>query len=454
MHDKAEMMKRLADDDKRHIWHPFTQMRDWADEEVLVIDRAKGSHLYDVAGKKYIDGVSSLWVTVHGHGRKEIDDAVKAQLKKVAHTTFLGLSHPPAIELARRLVGIAPDGLSRVFYSDNGSTAVEVGIKMAFQYWRHMGEAGRTKFIKLNLSYHGDTIGAVSVGGMELFHDTFRPLLFDTVKAPAPYCYRCELGLTYPSCGLGCAEELGRLMEQNAGSLAGLVFEPSVMGAAGMIVQPESYVRRLRELCDTHGVLMIADEVATGFGRTGSMFACGREGVSPDILCVAKGITGGYLPLAATMTTGRIYEAFLGGYEELKTFFHGHTYTANPLACAASLASLDLFDKDNTLGGMEEKSGLLRDGLESIARLPHVGDVRRKGYMVGIELVKDKATKVPYPLAEKRGIRATLEARKLGAIIRPLGPVVVLMPPLSISKAELGMLLRIVEKAIVKATAV
>jgi len=260
--------------------------------------------------------------------------------------------------------------------------------------------------------------------------------------------------LTYPSCGLGCAEELGRLMEQNAGSLAGLVFEPSVMGAAGMIVQPESYVRRLRELCDTHGVLMIADEVATGFGRTGSMFACGREGVSPDILCVAKGITGGYLPLAATMTTGRIYEAFLGGYEELKTFFHGHTYTANPLACAASLASLDLFDKDNTLGGMEEKSGLLRDGLESIARLPHVGDVRRKGYMVGIELVKDKATKVPYPLAEKRGIRATLEARKLGAIIRPLGPVVVLMPPLSISKAELGMLLRIVEKAIVKATAV
>jgi len=452
MEHMAEAYRSLAADDKKYIWHPFTQMRDWEAEEPLVIERGKGACLYDVSGRKYIDGVSSLWVNVHGHRKKEIDDAVMRQIKKVAHTTFLGLTHPTAIELARRLAGITPPGLERVFYSDSGSTAVEIALKMAFQYWRQNGQPGRTKFISLKDAYHGDTIGSVSVGGMELFHDIFRPLLFDTVKAPAPYCYRCELGLSHPSCGLACAGELGRLMEAHKDELAGLIIEPLVQGAAGMITQPPGYLSRVRELCDRHGVLMIADEVATGFGRTGRMFACEQENVSPDIICLAKGITGGYLPLAATVTTKKIYEGFLGDYGEFRTFFHGHTYTANPLGCAAALANLDVFEGEKTLEVLKGKIALLSEKLEKIACLPHVGEVRQKGFMVGIELVRDKSTKEPYPLTEKRGMKTAAEARRLGAIIRPLGNVVVLMPPLSISEAELKKLVFIVNKSIKEAT--
>lgn len=444
--------KNVAEDDKRYLWHPFTQMKDWTAGDPLVIVRGKGSWLYDEAGNRYIDGVSSLWVNVHGHRKKEIDDAVIRQVRAIAHSTFLGLTHPPGVELAKRLVNIAPRGLSRVFYSDSGSTAVEIALKMAFQYWRLMGETGRTKFLCLKEAYHGDTIGAVSVGGMELFHETFRPLLFNTIKAPAPYCYRCELGLEYPSCGLACAEEAGRLMEARSGELAGLVVEPVVQGAAGMIVQPPGYLKKLRIFCDRHGILLIADEVATGFGRTGRMFACQHEGVSPDIMCLAKGITGGYLPLAATLASEEIYTAFLGEYGEFRTFFHGHTYTGNPLACAAALANLDVFEAENTLEKLRYKTELLKEKLEKIVELPHVGEVRRKGFMAGIELVADKDTREPYPLTERRGIRVCEEARGMGVIIRPLGNVVVLMPPLSISERELKKLAGVVYKAIKRAT--
>ena len=452
MDEKEKRNRKLAADDRKYLWHPFTQMKDWEDEEPLIIEKGKGSHLYDVLGNKYIDGVSSLWVSVHGHGKKEIDEAVIAQLKKVAHTTMLGLTHPTAIELAKRLVKITPPGLDRVFYSDSGSTAVEIALKMAFQYWKQAGEHGRVKFLCLREAYHGDTIGSVSVGGMDLFHDMFRPLLFDTVKAPAPYCYRCPLELQYPGCRLACADELGRLMSVNRDSLAALVIEPLVMGAAGMLVHPPGYLKKVREHCDTHGILMIADEVATGFGRTGTMFACAQEGVSPDIMCLAKGITGGYLPLAATLTTSRIYEGFLADYSEFRTFFHGHTYTGNPLACAAALASLDLFEKEKTLKNLKGKIALLKERLEKIGRMPQVGDVRQKGFMVGIELVKDKATKEPYPLPEKRGIRVCSAARKHGVIIRPLGNVIVLMPPLSVSEGELKKLTGAVYKGIEAAT--
>lgn len=442
----------LADDDRRYLWHPFTQMREWETEAPLIIERGRGSFLYDTDGNRYIDGVSSLWVTVHGHRKKEIDAAVKAQLGRIAHTTMLGLSHPSAIKLAKRLVEVTPAGLDRVFYSDSGSTAVEIAVKMAFQYWRHKGETNRTKFLCLDEAYHGDTIGAVSVGGMALFHGIFGPLLFDTVKAPVPYCYRCPLGLTNPDCGLACAKRLGSLMEEHKSGLAGLVIEPVVQGAAGMITQPPGYLKLVRGYCDRFGIPMIADEVATGFGRTGKMFACEHEGVAPDIICLAKGITGGYLPLAATMTTSAIYDAFKAEYSELKTFFHGHTYTGNPLACAAAIANLDIFDKEDTLVNMEPKIALLRDKLDGISRLPHVGDVRQRGFMVGIELVADKGTKEPYPLAEKRGIRAIMEARRRGVIIRPLGNVIVLMPPLSISMRELARLLNVTRDSIVAAT--
>lgn len=447
---KKRYALRIERLDKRYLWHPFTQMRDWEQEPQLIIESGKGSFLVDTRGKRYLDGVSSLWVTVHGHRKREIDAAIAAQLRKVAHSTLLGLSNVPAALLAEKLVKIAPKGLTRVFYSDSGSTAVEIGLKIAFQYWRQKGPRYRskTKFISLREAYHGDTIGSVSVGGIDLFHRLYRPLLFPSHKIDAPYCYRCALGRTRPSCGMECAERAGKIIRARAGETAALVIEPLVQGAAGMLTHPQGYLRRIRELCTKHGVLLIVDEVATGFGRTGTLFACEQEKVLPDIMAVAKGITGGYLPLAATLTTDDIYRGFLGEYRELKTFFHGHTYTGNPLACAAAIANIDLFRKEQTLKKLGPKIALLKKELGRIRELGHVGDVRQRGFMVGIELVKDRRTKEEYPLEEKIGIRVTKEARQRGLIIRPLGNVIVLMPPLSISAHELKKAVSIVQDAI------
>jgi adenosylmethionine---8-amino-7-oxononanoate aminotransferase len=418
----------LASDDRRFLWHPFTQQRGWTQEEPLIIDRAEGTELVDVDGRRYIDGVSSLWCNVHGHRHPRIDAAVRDQLERVAHSTLLGLGHPPAIELARRLVEIAPPGLARVFYSDSGSTAAEIALKMAFQFWQQRGEPRRTRFVALRDAYHGDTIGSVSVGGIDLFHSLYRPLLFDTLKA-AP----------------GDAAGMERLLVEHEGEVAAVIMEPLVQGAAGMLVHPEGYLRDVRELCDRHGALLILDEVATGFGRTGRMFACEHEGVAPDLLCLAKGITGGYLPLAATLATETVYEAFLGEYEELRTFFHGHTYTGNPLACAAALASLDVFREERTLERLGPKIELLESLLEPIAAQVAVAEVRRRGVMTGIQL-RD------YPLELRMGHRVALEARRLGAIVRPLGDVVILMPPLAISEADLRRLVAITGEAIEAAT--
>ena len=420
----------LAAADRRHLWHPFTQQQAWCDEEPpLVIDHAEGTNLFDTDGNAYIDGVSSLWCNVHGHRHPAIDAAVRGQLGRVAHSTMLGLSHEPAIELAERLAEIAPPGLTRVFYSDSGSTAVEVALKMAYQWWVQRGERGRTGFICLENAYHGDTLGAVSVGGIDTFHSLYRPLLFDTWQAPA-----------------GDAEELGRLLAEHRDSVAAVVLEPLVQGAAGMLMQPPGYLRRVRELCDEHGVLLICDEVATGFGRTGRMFACEHEDVSPDLLCVGKGITGGYLPLAATLATERIYDGFLGRPEDLRTFFHGHTYTGNPLACAAGIATLELFDREQTLDRLQPKIELLTRTLaHRVSVLPAVAEVRQRGFMVGVELVSDDPT-------ARLGHRVTLAARRRGAIVRPLGDVLVLMPPLSISEADLARLVAITASSIAEAT--
>src|SRR3989339_576965 len=360
----ADYMESLTSDDKKYVWHPFTQMADWVNDDPVapcIIDRARGNYLYDVRGKKYLDGVSSLWVTLHGHGKKEIDRAVRAQLKKVAHSTFLGLTHEPAIRLARELIGLAPAGLSRVFYSDNGSTAVEIALKMAYQYWQQKpARENRTTFLSLKNAYHGDTIGSVSVGGMDLFHVKFRPLLFKTIFAPSPYCYRCShqgkgergegRGAFFRHCSamgcLGqCVRETEKLLQKNQRQIAAFIVEPMVQGAAGMLTMPAGYLKEIETLCRKYGVLLICDEVATGFGRTGKMFAVEHEGVKPDLLCLSKGITGGYLPLAVTLATEQVYKAFLGHFEEFKTFFHGHTYTANPLGCAAALANLELFSE-------------------------------------------------------------------------------------------------------------
>lgn len=446
--------RRIEAADKRHLWHPFTQMQDWGKEPQVIIERGRGTYLTDILGKKYLDGVSSLWVTVHGHRKKEIDRAVSAQIRKIAHSTLLGLSNVPAVLLAERLVQIAPPGLTRVFYSDSGSTAVEIALKIAFQYWQQKGPKYRTKtgFISLREAYHGDTIGSVSVGGIDLFHKIYRPLLFGTIKIESPHCYRCPLGETYPGCRLACAGHAEKVIRRHSRNTAALIIEPLVQGAAGMLVQPPGYLRKIRQLCARYDILMIADEVATGFGRTGKMFACEHEGVAPDLLCMAKGLTGGYLPLAATLTTEAIYRGFLGEYSEFKTFFHGHTYTGNPLACAAALANLELFRKEKLLQQLRTKIALLAEMLEGFKTLDHVGEVRQRGFMVGIELVKEKATKKPYPIEAKMGMRVTRECRKRGLIIRPLGNVIVLMPPLSISPNELARMLRIARASIKEVT--
>jgi len=435
--------------DREHLWHPFTQMQAFVSEELLIITRGEGSYLFDQHDRRYLDGVSSLWCNVHGHRRPELDRALVAQLQNVAHSTLLGLAHPPAIVLARRLAEITPAGLNKVFYSDDGSTAVEAALKMAYQYWQLKGRRGKQRFLKLKEGYHGDTLGAVSVGGIDLFHETYRPLLFDTLTAPAPYCYRCP---DRDDCGEQCLAELVRMVEQHHQELAAVIMEPLMQGAAGMIPQPPGFLAKVREVTRQHEVLLIADEVATGFGRTGTTFACEQEQVSPDLLCLSKGITGGYLPLAATLATDDIYQAFLGEYHEFKTFFHGHTYTGNPLAAAVSLASLEVFEKDRVLENLAPKIELLGERLCEMAAHPHVGDVRQRGFMVGIELVAEKETQEPFPVARRTAHRVILEARQLGAIIRPLGDVLILMPPLSITADELNTLCRITLEAIQRGT--
>jgi adenosylmethionine---8-amino-7-oxononanoate aminotransferase len=426
--------EQLEQWDRDHVWHPFTPMQGYAAEKPLIIARAHGCFLVDLDGREYLDGVSSLWCNVHGHRVPEIDAAVREQLDAVAHSTLLGISNVPAIRLARRLVELAPPGLNHVFYSDDGATAVEVALKMAFQYWRQapVSRPEKTKFLALQGAYHGDTLGDVSVGDQARFHHLFAPLLFPTLRAPNPYCYRCPLGLERASCRIDCADALAAMVREHADELAAVVIEPLVQGAAGMIVAPEGYLKRVREVTRRHNVLLIADEVAVGFGRTGTMFACSQEDVAPDFLCVAKGLTGGYLPLAATLTTDEVFNAFLGPTDAGRTFFHGHTYTGNPLGAAAALASLDLLTAPTGLPAIPAKVERLRTHLNRLRDLPIVGDVRQKGLMAGIELVKDRKTRQPFSPRERMGARACHMARDQGVLLRPLGDVVVVMPPLAI----------------------
>ncbi|MFZ5877398.1 MAG: adenosylmethionine--8-amino-7-oxononanoate transaminase [Nitrospirota bacterium] len=436
--------------DHAHLWHPFTQMQEWVDEPPLIISEGDGVRLRDQDGRWYLDGVSSLWVNVHGHRRAEIDRAIIDQLGKVAHSTLLGCSSPPAILLAERLVRLAPPGLTKVFYSDNGSTAVEVALKMALQYWQQVSppRPRKTKILAFSMAYHGDTVGAVSVGGIDVFHARFGPYLFSTHKVRPPHCYRCHLNLTYPACELACLGEVEQVLREHHEEIAALIVEPSIYAAAGMITMPNGYLRRLRDLCTRFNVLMIADEVATGFGRTGTMFACERDGVTPDFMAVAKGLTGGYLPLAATLTTRTVYDAFLGEYTDFRTFFHGHSYTGNALACAAALATLDVFVHDRVIEGLAAKIAHLRDALTALAKHPHVGDIRQCGLMVGIELVQDRATKAPFPVADRIGWKVSREARSLGLLTRPLGDVLVLVPPLVSTTDELSEMVRILDQAV------
>ena len=437
--------------DRTHVWHAFTQM---AEYEPLLIERAQGCTLVDIDGREYIDGVSSLWCNVHGHRHPRLDAAIREQLAKVAHVTSLGLGNPTTAKLAKKLTEIAPAGLTRVFFSDSGATAVEVALKMAFQYWRQCNEPQpqRIKYLTFDDAYHGDTIGSVSLGGVSRFSEMFQPLLFEVVRLPSPQLYRLPAGVTRER---ACDHYLGLLdatLQQHGETIAAAVIEPLVQAAAGMVTASPGFLRGVRELTRRYGVLLIADEVAVGMGKTGRMFACEHEGVVPDFLCVAKGLTGGYLPLSATLTNDAIYSAFLGRYDESKTFFHGHTYGGNPLGAAVALATLEVFEQERTLETLQTKIARLTEHLARIARLPHVGDVRQCGIMAGIELVQNRATKEPYPWAEKRGHRVCQNARTRGVWLRPLGNVIVIMPPLAISLPELDRICTAAEEGIVAAT--
>ena len=435
--------------DHTYVWHPFTQMQDWLQEDPIMIERGEGNYLIDVQGNRYLDGVSSLWCNVHGHARPELNAAIAGQLDEIAHSTMLGLSNIPSTVLAKRLAEITPASLTRVFYSDAGATAVEIALKLAFQYWQLKDNPQKVKFASLVEAYHGDTLGAVGVGYSELFHHYYRPILPETFRLSPPHVFRFYQSMSEADALAAAQDEARRIIAEHHEEMAALIVEPLMQGAAGMWAHPVAYLQTLRDLATQYNVLLICDEVATGFGRTGKMFACEHADIQPDIMCVAKGITGGYLPLAATFTSEEIFSAFLAPYHAFKTFFHGHTYTGNPLACAAALANLDIFEHDRVLEKISPRIAQLTERLQTdFMALDHVADVRQSGLMVGIEIMRDPQQKVAYDPQEKIGVTVITEARKHGVMIRPLGGVIILMPPLSISEEEMTLLLDVTYNAI------
>lgn len=438
--------------DQKYIWHPFTQMNLWPSDNPLVITHGEGVYLYDTDGNAYIDGISSLWVNVHGHNHPILNQAIINQTQKIAHSTLLGLANEPSILLAEKLVEITPKGLEKVFYSDNGSTAMEVALKMAYQYWQLIGEKQKKYFVTFEGAYHGDTIGSVSLGGIDLFHQIFGPLLFETIQVKNTDYLRHPQCHSKLECANECLRELENLLATKSPEIIGIVIEPLMQGANGMIDQPRHFLKKIQALAVKYNCLLICDEVATGFGRTGHMFACLQEEVTPDIMAIAKGISGGYLPIAATLTTEKIYHAFLGKHEEFKTFFHGHTYTGNPLACAVSLANIKLMQKDHFFEKLNQKIIEIHHQVDRLNSLEHVGDIRKKGMMIGIELVQKKQPFTPYALEKRIAHQVILKAREKGVILRPLGNVIVLMPPLSINKNEIKLLINATFESISEVT--
>ncbi len=445
--------KQLIEKDRKYLWHPFTQMKQWNKQAQMIIVRGEGNKVFDIQGNGYIDAYSSLWCNVHGHNVPELNNAIIEQVKLISHSTMLGAANVPAILLAEKLVEISPKGLSKVFYSDSGATAVEIALKMAYQYWKQKTGIVRNKFITFSDAYHGDTIGSVSLGGISVFHEIFKGLLFDTVRVPNTYAYRMGDGITLDKAGEIVLNEIENALRRNIGKIAALVIEPKMFGAAGMITQPNGFVKKIKELTGKYGTLLICDEVATGFGRTGEMFASIDEGICPDIMAVAKGITGGYLPVAATLTTDDIYSAFLGEPEESKTFFHGHTYTGNQLGCAVSIANIDLMKKNNTVSHVKDISKYLAEKLTELEQTcKHIGEIRQCGVMIGIELVKDKKTKQCYEPGELTAHKVIMECRNYGVLTRNLGDVIILNPVLSITKEEIDIVIDALEKSILKIT--
>jgi lysine--8-amino-7-oxononanoate aminotransferase len=438
--------ERLIEMSKNYLWLPFTQMKDY-DRDPLIIESGQGIMLKDTEGKTYYDGFSSVWLNVHGHRKQELDEAIRRQLDKIAHSTLLGMTNVPATELAERLAAITPQGLQRAFYSDSGAEAVEIALKIAYQYWQNLGDHKKRKFVTMRNGYHGDTVGAISVGSIDLFHKVYQPLLFDSYRVTFPYVYRHPSG-DPDVCREESLQELEQLLAEKHEDISAVIVESMVQGAGGMIIMPPGFYSGVEKLCRKYNVLLISDEVATGFGRTGKMFACEHEGVTPDIMTIGKGITGGYLPIAATMTTERIFQAFYADYTELKTMFHGHSYTGNQLGCAVALENLRLFAEDQIVENVQRKSRVIAEALSAFHELAHVGDIRQIGFMAGIELVADKHTKEPFPWESRTGYEVTLKMRELGMLSRPMGDVIVFMPPLASSESELLEMIAIMKKAI------
>ncbi len=438
--------KRVLEIDRRHIWHPYTQMKDYEGRDPEVIVRAEGLKLYTAEDRVLYDTISSWWCNLHGHLHPRLNRALREQLERLEHVNFAGFTHPYAAEVVERLLKFLPEKLTRFFFSDNGSTAVEVALKMAFQYWQNRGETRRTRFLALKEAYHGDTLGAVSVGGVDLFFRLYRPLTFETFRAPAPYCYRCPENpspdftrdASEVRCDFWCLKELRRILEEHAEEICAVIVEPRLLAAGGMIVYPAEYLRRLRALCDRYEVFLIFDEVATGFGRTGAMFALETAGVVPDILCLSKGLTAGYLPLALTVTTEEIYQAFYADYLEGKTFYHGHTFTANPLACAVAAENLKIFEEEKPLEkGAPVREFFHRRLLELFSDRPYVGDIRYLGYVGAVELVRHRHTKEPFPPELRLGFRVYMSSLAEGVVLRPLGDVIYWFLPLCVTEEEL-----------------
>jgi len=430
----------LQKKDKEYLWHPYTQMKDYEQRDLLLIDRAEGLQLFDHQGKSYFDTISSWWCIVHGHNHPTIKQAIGNQLEKLEQVLLAGTSHEPAITLAEKLIQLAPQPLSKVFYSDNGSTACEIAIKMSIQYWKNVGRPERSQLIALERGYHGDTIGTMSLGGVPEFHQAFAGLMFDSHRIPSPYCYRCPAGKERGQCDCECLQPLADLLDKQGKQIAALILEPLIQAAGGMIIYPAAYLQKAAELVRQHGVHLILDEVATGFGRTGKMFALEHAGVKPDFLCLSKGLTGGVMPLAATLTTDEVYQAFYDDYERNKTFFHGHTFTGNPVGCAAALGSLKVFEEEKSLLHLPEKITFLHRRMEKFRQLPWVGDLRQLGMISALELVKDKRTKEPFTFGERVGWQIYLKGLEEGLLLRPIGNVMYLWLPISATIEEIDLI--------------
>ena len=437
--------------DLQYIWHPCSQMKDYEDFPPIVIERGKGAYLYDIDGKSYLDAVSSWWVNLFGHSNERINAAIRKQLEKLEHVIFANFSHKAAIELACEIIRITPPGLSKVFFADNGSSAVEAALKLSFHYHQQTGYPCKTRFVAITDAYHGETLGALSVGDLDLYNKIYQPLLLATFKATGPDCYRCPYGKCRENCAAECFESLEKIVIEHSEEICGIIIEPLVQCAAGMKIYPPLYLKKLRKLCTEHNIHFIVDEIAVGFGRTGKMFACEHAGVSPDIMCLSKGITGGYLPLSLVLTTDEIYQAFYGDYRELKAFMHSHSYTGNALACAAACESLAIFRDEDVLAKNEIKAKMIADKVKTLADShPHVGEYRQLGMIGALELVEDKRTKKPFDWQKRVGYSIYKIAVERGVLLRPLGNVIYFMPPYVVEEEDIDLMVRVAFESINK----